>query len=100
MKLSYPPVDLVCFSSCVLCCVQIVITGVGSLSSVGIGTDSHYQALLEGKSGIETLPEWAEEYPCKVRHLGGNQLHFHGSSIRTWPCFSGTSSITALPSLV
>lgn len=46
--------------------MQIVITGVGSLSSVGIGTDSHYQALLDGKNGIETLPEWAEEYPCKV----------------------------------
>lgn len=45
---------------------KIVITGVGSLSSVGIGTDSHYQALLEGKNGIETLPEWAEEYPCKI----------------------------------
>ncbi|CAM9305022.1 unnamed protein product [Ectocarpus sp. 12 AP-2014] len=45
---------------------KIVITGVGSLSSVGIGTDSHYQALLDGKNGIETLPEWAEEYPCKI----------------------------------
>lgn len=39
----------------------------GSLSSVGIGSDSHYQALLAGTNGIETLPEWAEEYPCKVR---------------------------------
>ncbi|CAN0533487.1 unnamed protein product, partial [Laminaria digitata] len=46
---------------------KIVITGVGSLSSVGIGSDSHYQALLDGTNGIETLPEWAEEYPCKVR---------------------------------
>ncbi|CAM9549654.1 unnamed protein product [Ectocarpus sp. 8 AP-2014] len=45
---------------------KIVITGVGSLSSVGIGADSHYQALLDGKNGIETLPEWAEEYPCKI----------------------------------
>ena len=44
----------------------MVITGVGSLSSVGFGSDSHYQALLEGTNGIETLPEWAEEYPCKV----------------------------------
>lgn len=43
-----------------------MVTGVGSLSSVGIGADSHYRSLLEGKSGIETLPEWAEEYPCKV----------------------------------
>lgn len=43
-----------------------MVTGVGSLSSVGIGADNHYQALLEGKNGIETLPEWAEEYPCKV----------------------------------
>eukprot|EP00752_Nemacystus_decipiens_P003058 g2835.t1 len=45
---------------------KIVVTGVGSLSSVGIGADSHYRSLLEGKSGIETLPEWAEEYPCKI----------------------------------
>lgn len=36
------------------------------MSSVGIGTDNHFQALLEGKNGIETLPDWAEEYPCKV----------------------------------
>lgn len=46
-----------------------MVTGVGSLSSVGIGADSHYRSLLEGKSGIETLPEWAEEYPCKVSYV-------------------------------
>ena len=47
-------------------CSQVVITGVGSLSSVGIGSDTHYKALLDGTNGIETLPEWADEYPCTV----------------------------------
>lgn len=57
---------LLLYFYCFLWFKKIVITGVGSLSSVGIGSDDHYRALLEGTNGIETLPEWAEEYPCKV----------------------------------
>lgn len=49
--------------------IQVVITGVGTISSVGTGSDSHYKALLDGTSGIDTLPEWADEYPCKVSVL-------------------------------
>lgn len=76
---------------------QIVITGVGSVSSVGIGTDSHYQALLEGKSGIETLPEWAEEYPCKVRCLRARRSYVRLCS-STLPShgLSSTSLINSL----
>ncbi|CAM9601521.1 unnamed protein product [Chrysoparadoxa australica] len=45
---------------------KVVITGVGSLSSVGKGSDEHFQNLLDGVSGLETMPEWADEYPCRV----------------------------------
>ena len=60
-----------------------MITGVGSLSSVGIGSDSHYRALLDGTNGIETLPEWAEEYPCKVTSSFDRPVSFPGRSALT-----------------
>jgi 3-oxoacyl-[acyl-carrier-protein] synthase II len=45
---------------------QIVITGVGSVSAVGWGADSHFQKLLAGESGLATMPSWADEYPARV----------------------------------
>jgi 3-oxoacyl-[acyl-carrier-protein] synthase II len=34
---------------------RVVITGVGLISSVGIGTEANWVALLEGRSGIDTI---------------------------------------------
>ncbi|CAM9577573.1 unnamed protein product, partial [Phaeothamnion confervicola] len=48
---------------------QIVITGVGCVTSVGVGAQDHFEALLAGKSGIAKLPSWADEYPCQVGSL-------------------------------
>lgn len=43
-----------------------MITGVGLVTPVGIGAETTYKALCEGKSGIKRLPAWADEYPSKV----------------------------------
>lgn len=47
---------------------QIVITGVGCVTPVGIGADVSYKAMCEGKSGIRKLPSWADEYPAQVAY--------------------------------
>lgn len=49
--------------------IQIVITGVGAVTPVGIGGDVAYKAMCEGKSGIVKLPAWADEYPAQVCYL-------------------------------
>jgi len=45
---------------------KIVITGVGMVTPVGIGADKAYKAMCEGKSGIQKLPGWADEYPAQL----------------------------------
>jgi hypothetical protein len=45
-----------------------VITGLGTVTPVGIGADVAYKAMCEGKSGIVKLPSWADEYPAQVCH--------------------------------
>ena len=45
---------------------KIVITGVGAITPVGIGSDASYKAMCEGKSGIVRLPSWADEYPAQA----------------------------------
>lgn len=44
---------------------KIVITGLGTVTPVGIGADVAYKAMCEGKSGIVKLPSWADEYPAQ-----------------------------------
>ena len=46
--------------------LQIVITGLGAVTPVGIGAEEAYQAMCAGKSGIVKLPSWADEYPAQV----------------------------------
>jgi 3-oxoacyl-(acyl-carrier-protein) synthase len=43
-----------------------VVTGLGAVTPVGIGSEVTYKALCVGKSGIVRLPSWADEYPAQV----------------------------------
>ena len=49
--------------------MQIVVTGLGAVTPVGIGAEVSYRAMCEGKSGIVKLPSWADEYPAQVISL-------------------------------
>lgn len=45
----------------------MVVTGVGFVSPLGVGTDDVWQALVAGKSGIGLLESLdASDYPCKI----------------------------------
>jgi len=57
---------------------KVVITGVGAVSSVGIGAQSFFQALVDGKSGIIKMPSWADEYPCRVGSLVSESVGWNG----------------------
>src|SRR6202171_133452 len=37
---------------------RVVVTGIGLVSSLGIGTDANWQALLAGKSGVGTITKF------------------------------------------
>ena len=56
------------------CPLQIVITGVGAVTPVGLNAVDSYKAMCEGKSGIRKLPSWADEYPAQVRPAGMHML--------------------------
>lgn len=46
---------------------RVVVTGMGVLTSVGIGVDAFWESLLQGKSGITNVTRFdASLYPCKV----------------------------------
>jgi 3-oxoacyl-[acyl-carrier-protein] synthase II len=46
---------------------RVVVTGMGVISPVGISKDTFWQALLDGKSGIETITRFdVSEYPAKI----------------------------------
>lgn len=47
---------------------KIVVTGIGSVSPLGEGAE-FWDGLVAGRSGIVTLPSWADEYPAKVNQL-------------------------------
>jgi 3-oxoacyl-[acyl-carrier-protein] synthase II len=45
----------------------VVVTGVGLLSSVGIGTEATWQSVLAGKSGIERITAFdASNFSCQI----------------------------------
>ena len=46
---------------------RVVVTGVGLVSPLGVGTAENWQALLEGKSGIGPITRFdASEYPTRI----------------------------------
>lgn len=46
---------------------RVVITGVGLLSSVGIGTDECWKAVLEGRSGVSTITAFdARDFASRI----------------------------------
>ena len=40
---------------------KVVITGLGIVSSIGVGVDAVLKSLKEGKSGIKTAPDFVEK---------------------------------------
>ncbi|CAM9792932.1 unnamed protein product [Heterosigma akashiwo] len=45
---------------------KVVVTGLGCVSEVGIGADEFYKNLCDGFTGVQRLPSWADEFPCRV----------------------------------
>jgi len=63
---------------------HIVVTGIGLISPVGIGTEPTWQALLRGESGIA---------PITLFDAGGNPRH---SPVRSKDLFLKTSLIARM----
>src|SRR5581483_3991761 len=46
---------------------RVVVTGVGLLSPLGMGTDETWQALREGRNGISRIEQFdASAFPCRI----------------------------------
>src|SRR5688500_19417484 len=46
---------------------RVVVTGIGLVSSLGIGTDANWAALTDGKSGIDTISKFdASQFATRI----------------------------------
>jgi 3-oxoacyl-[acyl-carrier-protein] synthase II len=46
---------------------RVVVTGLGVISPLGVGTDATWQGLVEGRSGIGPITKFdASAYPCRI----------------------------------
>jgi 3-oxoacyl-[acyl-carrier-protein] synthase II len=45
---------------------RIVVTGLGSVSPLGCGTELAWSRLLSARSGLRALPEWAAALPARI----------------------------------
>ena len=46
---------------------RVVVTGIGLVSSLGIGTSENWTALLAGRSGVETITKFdASQFATKI----------------------------------
>lgn len=45
---------------------KVVVTGLGVVHQLGLGADEFYDNLCAGATGLQRLPKWADEFPCKV----------------------------------
>eukprot|EP00968_Pinguiococcus_pyrenoidosus_P000124 scaffold10_cov257-Pinguiococcus_pyrenoidosus.AAC.38 len=59
---------------------KIVVTGVGAVSSAGVGADVYFDNLCAGKSALHRLPEWADEFPAQV----GSMVNDEEFDIKQW----------------
>ena len=53
---------------------RVVITGLGVISSIGIGRDDFWESLLKGKSGISPVTSF--DTTNHFTHNGGEVKHF------------------------
>ena len=57
---------------------RVVITGLGAITPLGLGVDSFFQGLLEGKNGISKIESFdTEKFTCKI---GGEIKDFDASN--------------------
>uniref|UniRef100_A0A7S1XSM4 3-oxoacyl-[acyl-carrier-protein] synthase n=1 Tax=Phaeomonas parva TaxID=124430 RepID=A0A7S1XSM4_9STRA len=59
---------------------KIVVTGLGTVSSAGVGAHVMFDNLCDGKSALHRLPEWADEYPAQV----GSMVSDDDFNVRDW----------------
>jgi 3-oxoacyl-[acyl-carrier-protein] synthase II len=46
---------------------RVVVTGVGVISPLGVGSEATWQGLMEGRSGIDRITKFdASDYPCQI----------------------------------
>ena len=56
---------------------RVVVTGIGVVSSIGIGKEEFWNAIISGKNGISRIEGFdTKDYPT---HLGGEIKNFHPS---------------------
>jgi 3-oxoacyl-[acyl-carrier-protein] synthase II len=54
---------------------RVVVTGIGMISPLGVGTEATWQGLIEGRSGVGLITKFdASAYPCRI---AGEVRDFH-----------------------